>query len=399
MISHPRQSSTGRPPFLSPRIAALATLGILGVLSYIFTFEHLLGMTDLHVYFDAQRDLHRGLNPYLGMYTRFGLKYTYPPFAFIAFSWMDYTPFWVANLVLSASSLVALAAVVILFKRAHGRKLLYTTIIILLIEPVWRSIGLGQVNLVLMGLISIDCLKVRYRYRGILIGVAGAVKLTPLVFVVYLVASRQWWAAARSTVVFAVAEAVAYWLYPRPSHEFWATLLGTRRAGNPDYVANQSINGLVSRVRPGSTILWVAGCTFVAAIIIIILLRGYTYYSAHLRLTICALLGLMISPISWTHHWVWVAPVFLTIQGHELVRSARWSGRILVGLTLLAPMWWLPYSHDKERLWNWWQIILGNSYLLSGMAFVVIVAIQVVTRDHSRHNCPRFAIRRGASHD
>ena len=58
------------------------------------------------------------------------------------------------------------------------------------VEPVWHTVSFGQINLTLAALVAIDVCRWRgSRYGGMLAGVASAIKLTPLIFVLYLAVS------------------------------------------------------------------------------------------------------------------------------------------------------------------------------------------------------------------
>jgi len=121
----------------------------------------------------------------------------------------------------------------------------------------------------------------------------------------------------------------------------------------------------------------------------------------------CALTALLVSPISWDHHWVWIAPglALLVDAGARAAGRARagWLG--LAGLVLVAygawPDFWWPhagllqgglinyapaavFAHGDnpaypEYHWHGLQIVAGNLYLLAGLGlFVVLSTVAVV---------------------
>jgi alpha-1,2-mannosyltransferase len=110
----------------------------------------------------------------------------------------------------------------------------------------------------------------------------------------------------------------------------------------------------------------------------------------------CALTGLLVSPLSWDHHWVWVAPAIallahLGARARGLVRAAWWvAGGVLVlvfgawpqlwdlsqsGLTPAGLFWYGPATYfatgDKpwyhEFHWHGLQLLAGNSFVLAGL--------------------------------
>src|SRR4051812_9883124 len=116
------------------------------------------------------------------------LPFTYPPTAALLFVPLALFPTQVAWGLLGAASVVGLAVVISTTIGAlPGRPPWLTparatpvlTVLLLALEPVWRTLFLGQINLVLMAMVVLDVLVLKgSRYSGVLIGVAAAVKLT-----------------------------------------------------------------------------------------------------------------------------------------------------------------------------------------------------------------------------
>ena len=203
------------------------------------------------------------------------------------------------------------------------RRLAYLVMMVaaaLLTEPVQQTLGLGQVNLLLMLLITADLLtggaltpggRTRW-WHGIGIGIAAGVKLTPLIFIPYLLLIRRYRQAAVAAVTFAVTIALGYAILPRDSGDYWAdrlflnanriVFLGTR--------GNQSLRGIAIRLA-GSVTSGTAPWLALAAVVVIAgLLRAAVLYRAGHPVPAMlagALTGLLVSPLSWDHHWGWVA--------------------------------------------------------------------------------------------
>jgi alpha-1,2-mannosyltransferase len=100
-----------------------------------------------------------------------------------------------------------------------------------------------------------------------------------------------------------------------------------------------------------------------------------------LALTLNAFAALLISPVSWSHHWVWCAPGLLTLAGlarHH--RHRRRHGRRLAaaaaGLVLFtaAPQWWLGKYAGPEPSWAPWQQAIGSSYVAFAALILLLAA-------------------------
>src|SRR5262249_8401015 len=132
-------------------------------------------------------------------------------------------------------------------------------VVALVLEPVLSTFDFGQVNLALTALVVMDCLAVR-RFRGVLVGLAAAIKLAPAVFVVYFLVKRDgrgWAASAASFVGFAM---LGFLLAPNDSRKYWfGVVLDPSRIGGLAYMDNQSIRGVLHRIHPlpvTETLLW-----------------------------------------------------------------------------------------------------------------------------------------------
>jgi alpha-1,2-mannosyltransferase len=144
--------------------------------------------------------------------------------------------------------------------------------VMLLMEPVWRTIGLGQINVLLMTLVVVDVLALRAsRYGGLLVGLAAAVELTPLIFVLHLMITRRWADAARAVGTFAALAAIGFVVLPGDATRFWtSTILGANNAMTNAWSGNQSLNGLVLRFQGGQVV-------FVALAGVVACFSGWTF--------------------------------------------------------------------------------------------------------------------------
>lgn len=324
-----------------------------------------------------------------------GLPFTYPPIAaitFLPFAWM---PLPVASVLVTIVSLVALAAVVHIVVGAVGvhpedrtRVTLVALAVSLLVEPVASTLDFGQINLVLMAAIVADCLLPRTPWpRGLLLGIAGAIKLTPLTFVLFFLIRKDLRATVVAGVSFLVTTAVAAAIVASDSVEYFtSTLINSDRIGTPAYVTNQSITGALARLEvpePARTIVWFVLCLVVLAVTIVAVRRCFAAGRPVLALGGVALAGLLCSPVSWSHHWVWVIVV---IAG--FAAAARTTGRRLpavwaalwIVVTVFAPHVILARLEPGRDL-GWpliGQVVIG-AYILLGLITLALMAAGPLT--------------------
>jgi len=329
------------------------------------------------------------------------LPFTYPPAAAILFAPLAVLPFWAANALLTLSSVTALIALLVLAvgrskaEKASGAAALALLAASLLAEPVQATLGFGQVNLVLAAMVALDVLTPRSWWpRGLLIGIATAVKLTPAVFVLALLVRRQYREAATAALSFTIVSLLAWVVTPRDSQQYWTgALWDPDRIGGAVYAGNQSINGLLLRLGltgPAERAAWLMGVALVVGLAWVGMTRAHRVGDVVLLLGINGLVALLASPVSWTHHWVWLLPLGLALWART--DRAGWRLLAVVGasLMLLRPMWWLPREAERELDWAPWQQVPGNAYVLFGVAVLLAAALG----SPSRHKLQRGLIAR-----
>ena len=208
---------------------------------------------------------------------------------------------------------------------------------------------------------------------------AAAIKLTPAVFVVYFLFRRDFKSAARVVVGFVAAGALLWLVRPSASFTYWTKLVfDAGRIGGVDYVGNQSLRGLVTRIglpETAGNIVWLLAALAVMALVAVVIVRAG---EPVLALTACALGGLLVSPISWTHHWTWCVPI-LVLAGYYGVRAWR-SDRVVTwwsGAVVAAGPDALHLGSDVVRpapgvVVGWW--LATESYELFGLALLLLAA-------------------------
>ncbi len=340
------------------------------------------GLIDLRVYRVGGRAWLEGVRLYAEGFPKPlegpALPFTYPPVAAFLFSALAVVPWTAAVLVWTGLGLALLTAVCLATAReVHGagqRAVLVglgAAAASLLLEPVRETLDFGQINLVLMGLVALDCLLPRTRWpRGLLIGFAAAVKLTPAIFVLFFLARRQVGPVVTAIASFTGFGLVGLAVAPTDTRQYWLeALLDPARVGGLAYAGNQSLRGVVHRLGLtgfAETAVW--GLLSLGVVVLVWLAVARAGDDRVAALLAVAVGGLLVSPVSWSHHWVWVVPG-LVYLAH---RAKPWAG-LLALLFLLGPMWWFPREKDLELGWSWWQQVVGNAYVWAGLAALVVL--------------------------
>ena len=323
-----------------------------------------------------------------------GLPFTYPPVAAVLFAPLALMSYPAANTLLTAATIVGVLGTLVLFLRSvdvGGRRLATIALaalpLALLLEPVRATLSFGQVNILLMVLVALDCLLPRTPWpRGLLIGIAAAVKLTPAGFVLFLLlvpAARRdrMRTLITATAAFLMTTGLGFVLAPADSREYWGSVLfDTGRIGGAAYAGNQSITGVLARLdlegvpRLG---LWLLLSGVVIGLAARGMRRAFAAGQPALALVLNALAVLLVSPVSWTHHWVWLVPGLLVLG----VLGMRSRSRVQLGfavagtlLLALSPLWWLPRSDDRELSWAPWQHVVGSSYVVFAVMLLAAAA-------------------------
>jgi alpha-1,2-mannosyltransferase len=401
-----------------------------------------LNPVDLTVYRDGGlivRHVHPYYDPHpaaplydWGGYGPLALKFTYTPFAAIVFALISFippVPLWVLSVIVNIVSL--LAALWFTFgglgyrdRRVRLGATLLAAAATFWLQPVVRTIYLGQINLLLMAVIIWDMCQPREGrwWKGAVTGVTAGIKLVPLIFVPYLLVTRKFREAAMTLAGFLATVLIGFAILPRDSAKWWLHgmfLADGNRTGFMGWAGNQSLRALTTRLS-GSIAAGQAPWIAAAAVALVLgltaaaLLEREGYHLPALLAT--ALTGLLVSPVSWDHHWVWVAPA-VAVAGHYAIACwrtartsaqrwrARWLWALAAGMIVVYGAWpnaiwenerhlgkfsfgflWaqqntnpLLYSRygDQptwvEYHWHGFQLLWGNAYIVGGMALLLIL--------------------------
>jgi alpha-1,2-mannosyltransferase len=380
------------------RAALLVTLNLTAAAIYFVHLGHGIGLggyhIDLDVYRTGARVLLHGGDLY-GRLPRLGdgheLPFTYPPFAALCFVPLALLGYSTANWLLTAVTIACVAASLWCFAAstpgeagARMRRLLpWALPAALLLEPVRSTLTFGQINALLMALVTFDCLTRAPRWpRGILVGIAAAVKLTPGVFLLFFLLRRDLRSAARAGLSFAACTATGFALAPHDSLRYWTQIAyQPARIGGIAYASNQSILGTLARLGlsdPARAWLWL-GLSLLVAVLAVTGMRAALKVGQVIHaLVLNAAAGLLISPISWSHHWVWAAPALLACLATINPNQRRLLGCAALALLTfaIAPHCLLPSGDGRELHWAWWQQAVGDSYTLIALATLTWTAIK-----------------------
>ncbi|MGL5444419.1 MAG: glycosyltransferase 87 family protein, partial [[Mycobacterium] stephanolepidis] len=282
--------------------------------------------------------------------------FTYTPFAGLLFAPLGFVPLGTAKVIWFLVNLVALFAIIwrcwrVLGFSADGPLAVACVGMNLAawdIQPVHGTLWQGQVNLVLAALIIWDLARpAGARWRGWSVGVASGVKLTAIIFVPYLLISRQWRAAVTAMVT-AVGTVVLGWIVlPSDSSDYWlGAVRTTGHIGSLDHPANASIGGALSNIYAPQSMpmwLWVLLAGGAALLGMAAARRAHRDGRELLAVTVVGMVGCVVSPLAWGHHWVWTVPLMVLLVNQILIaRGAqrwRWAA-VTVVIAAIVSMWW-----------------------------------------------------------
>ncbi|GDY39733.1 glycosyltransferase 87 family protein [Streptomyces antimycoticus] len=309
--------------------------------------------------------------------------FTYPPFAALCmlpmalFDWpAAITLSMVLNVAASATLLTWLIGPIV---RRHGWNKWFAFVVaaclFALLEPVRDTFSFGQVNLLLLVLVFFDAWLLstgRGRFAGCGIGLAAAIKLTPAIFIGYLLITRRWRAAATATATAAAATLLALAVAPGASRVYWTEALwDTDRIGVLSYVSNQSWEGVLARLVdpvPPSGVVWGLGVLAVLAVWARRVRWAAAVGDERAGFALTGVAACLISPITWVHHLVWLIPALAVLVDSGLRPDAPPARRRLL-LRVCAVVYVLLCS---SVVWLWRFDSTGVDGFLGSNAYVWI---------------------------
>ncbi|MFD2421837.1 glycosyltransferase 87 family protein [Amycolatopsis pigmentata] len=327
------------------------------------------------------------------------LPFTYPPFSALMF-----VPFAVigTDAAIFGWTLVSVAALEVtiwLVLRTLGAEsprrnvlTLGSSSLALMVYPVTNNLLVGQVDLLLMALVVADLQgPARSRWRGVSIGVAAGIKITPAIFALYLLLTGRPKAALRAFVGFLATVALGFLVLPGDSRAYWSGLFldGSRVTPDARTINNQSLLGAMARItaQPWPAHLWSLPVMAVAG------LAGITIAAVASRrgleltgILTCALTSLLISPVSWPHHWVWSVPLLLVPAWRGAVQ--RTAAIVLLPVFIATNSWMIVTSTKHDDSFRGAFLVFSNAYVIVGLVLLAWVAVYLWRRRPSRSTAP-----------
>lgn len=422
----------------TPAVIGFALLGVLAVV-----VQHLVISLDEPFWglFDNQLDLDVYRSGVLTVFDGGRLyeaklagpmDYTYAPISMFFFAPLAAVSFEAARILWTAAIFVALYLVIMLGFRSLGHQAtgrlriiaIALVAITLLIEPVRTTVWYGQVNVFLMLVILADLMRADgSRLRGVGTGITAGIKLTPMIFVLYLLLLRQWRAAMTVVGTFVATVAIGFVILPRDAWAYWTnTLFDTDRVASPQTVGNQSLRGAMANLGDTdepSTALWVLGSVLVVAIGMWAAVLAHRHHQELLALSLVGMASCVVSPVAWGHHWVWFVPML--VVGIHLLFLARLSllARLLVAVGLIGgflstfiwltyldhPIWFLfktvpdgqltgLFFRHQDVPWLRWYVIDPYNWIFLCSALATIVCCLLARRRAVAADGPAVGARR-----
>lgn len=344
-----------------------------------FTFDAFFavrhGFFDLNVYYGAINYWAGGGELYDFVRTKSTYGFTYPPFGAVTMLPMALVSWPVAVVI---GSLMTVAATVWLLRtlltplvERRGWTPWFVVAISLCLlavyEPMRENFLFGQVNMLMVGLVAGDLLLLAgrgSRWAGVGIGLATAIKLTPGIFIGYLLITRRWREALTAGATAAAATLFAAAVAPDASREFWTSAFwDTDRIGLLSFISNQSLQGVVARAGL-NRLVWVG---LVAAVLAVWFVRCRAHRDdVVMGLALTGLVSVLISPVTWVHHLVWAIPAFVLL----VERGGRWrlGFAVFAFLVLSSRVVW-QYEKDFS---DWDGFLLSNAYVWMALALLFV---------------------------
>jgi alpha-1,2-mannosyltransferase len=340
-----------REPWLLNAVAWAAAAGGLAVLIHgSLTAEARL--VDLHVYRTAGVSVLTG-RPVYATLTDSVLPFTYPPAAAVLavpLAWMSWGTAqlaWVPVVYLSLAAIIWYAFRPLLARAGELAPGAFGVIFLVCayLMPMRQQIHYGQVDIVLVAMCTVDCAARKPRWpRGALIGLAAAVKLIPGIFIAYLLVTGRRRAAGVAVLSMAAWTAAAYLVIPGDSRFYWTrAIFDSNRLGRNAQTANQSLRGGLLRLFQPAAVpagLWVALAAIAAIACLAAARSAWRGGNEIAGVAITGLLAVLVSPVSWIHHLVWVVLALGVIIGDGRDRRRVLTAAVAAAFyTSIIPYW------------------------------------------------------------
>jgi alpha-1,2-mannosyltransferase len=344
---------------------------------------------DLQVYVYAVKDMLAGKDIFATTTPFWDLYFIYPPIAAILMTPLAFGPYIFWQVVWTAGLVWAQQSVLKRCGAPRGWKLgLLGIAVLLAVEPIRTTLGYGQVNTILMALVIADLLpdppeQQRRIPQGIWIGLAAAIKLTPALFVIFMLLIEKRRAAITAIISFVVFTGIGAILLFRETVVFFSGLSGgDTRTASPLYTGNQSLLGVFFRLGDSSRTTILLGLAVAGVLAVLGCLVAASWWRSNEKVFAVAIVGLttcLASPLSWTHHYVWILPMAMAVLSPGVPRWARYVGGFwVVWVCVCLPLAVLPYGGGRERQFDFLQQLVANLGPMLGVILLVGLAWQLI---------------------
>jgi len=351
-------------------------------------------MVDLKVYLEGAQHLTDGT-----LYDFFSeplhLPFTYPTFSAIVFTPMTWLPWTLLRILWQLASFGAIGLIAYATLRLLGRAgpkapnpipnvrgvVVTITALGLWLEPVRTTFNYGQINLFLCALLLAGAVAGKEWLAGASVGLAAGIKLTPAITGLYYLLQRRWSAVLWSVLFFAATVLLGLAIVPSETVRFFTALMFDPARTGPVWSAiNQSLRGAIARLAGQDlTSAWLVAAVAASVLgvwVAWVCLRAGDRTGGFLAVQIT---GLLISPISWSHHWVWVLPLLLWCLFGPRQRTI-WVRVLAIAwvvatcsyvVSLLIAQQYLDQPASRPG----WQSALGTVYPLLGVLTLVLLGV------------------------
>ena len=314
--------------------------------------------------------------------------YVYPPFnAIVLFAPLSPLSLPTAYLVWNILTLIVVGAAIWLILGTVGVHRDWLRVVLTGVAMV-ASIGLlpltynlvvGQINPLIMLLVVLDFRKPNARWKGVGAGVAAGLKVTSLMFIAYYLLTKRWAAARNATLTFLAMVAIGFVARGSDSAKFWTGLLfNPARVGGEQITANQSLSGLLARLTHHTTVQgwWLPVLAVVAVFGLAMGVLAYRRGADFLGMLLVAVTMLLVSPISWEHHWMFIVPLLLWLLAWS------WHSRAVLPLAgaaalalVFATRWYMDFGVLPNPVapmdLNAWQQLTASGMTIAGLLFLL----------------------------
>lgn len=389
---------TTAPSPTRDRLATIAplllALSVAARLAWTYLAPNGANFVDLHVYVGGAATIGTDHALYDFVYADqtpdFPLPFTYPPFAAVVFYPLHLLPFGFVSFAWTVGIMAALYGVVRVSQRLLGRgshrAAMCWTAVGIWIEPLRSTLDYGQINVLLVLAVLYAVYSTRWWLSGLLVGLAAGIKLTPAISGLYFLGVKRWGTALFAAVVFVGTVGVSVLVLGDQARYYFTDLIfNAERVGSVATSQNQSWRGGISRIvgHDAGYSVPVIVAIAVTAVLAVLAWRAIAAGDAEKPdrlggIVVVQLFGLLLSPISWTHHWVWLLPTMIWLI-HGPLRD-RLGAQILgwgwLALTLIGPPWLLSFA--QPTIWQtgrpWYLAWAGLVYIVAAVATLAWIA-------------------------